>query len=755
MKKKLMFKILSTLSIIFVISFSVKSQTINVSTEEQLLDAIDNPSIHTINITANINLSNSPESGLQITRNLTINGASPTNKATINAGGNRRIFNSQTANVTFTINNLILTGGNYSQEGGALYINNIKLFANNCEFLNNSATYGGGISVSLNAFFIADKCIFYNNSATYWGGAVYVNSGYFAATNSTFVGNRANSGGVFCLDHAMTCIYLYHCTMDGNTASVRGGAGFIVNIPEFFSGNLYPYNCIFTGSTPNHIVHEYKGSMFYENDNLMDAVLETNRSLVFGTNQFNSALGYIVPLPYAAKAERLTANYIKVPILTNANEILSKLNTDQAGKPRPYSTNKTVTFGTIEVYRPMCNLTVNTTTGGTTDPYGISEKDSNTTILLTATPTSCYTFKHWVDRNNVEVSTNRNLNVRIIRDTLLTAVFEQKKFRFEVHSDGNGKTNINGLSTRGCDTTVTVTATPDNSCYVFKGWANSKNVIVSANNPLNVKITNDTLLKAVFEQIKYNLTIISDNNSLGTVSPSGTNSVNCDTTITITAKPVSSANDCYVFKYWINEYSQVVSIDNPLDINIKQNTTLIAVFERKEFAVSIFATPSYMGHISGGTTGTYICEINLILEAESYDVQEYEFLNWTDDNGNIISTNPYINIVIIKDTVLIANFVPVEIDSGGFVENYDIYDISVVPNPAKNDFNIVFDNTEEQRVSISLMDLSGRNVLDIFDGIMPPDRQIYNIDANLPNGTYFIKFVINDNIVFRNVVISR
>jgi hypothetical protein len=57
-------------------------------------------------------------------------------------------------------------------------------------------------------------------------------------------------------------------------------------------------------------------------------------------------------------------------------------------------------------------------------------------------------------------------------------------------------------------------------------------------------------------------------------------------------------------------------------------------------------------------------------------------------------------------------------------------------------------------ISVELIDLSGRKILEIFEGLASSGRQIYKVDKKLSKGTYFIKFVISGKPAFRNVIVK-
>ena len=232
-------------------------------------------------------------------------------------------------NCTFNKN----TSGSSSSSGyPAVYVTG-SFTATNCTFEENisSGNYGGAVYTS--GSFAAANCIFNNNSSDI-GGAVYVASGgYFAATNCTFNKNSANrNGGAI---YATASCYLYHCTFDSNQASDVNAIG------NTTVGNLYSYNCIYTGKTPIRGLGVMMG-----NNNLIEGVNGVTRDLVFGSNQFNGR--YIVPLSYARTAPLLTASNIQVPEGITADEILAKLATDQAGNPRPISGYINAMYGAVE-----------------------------------------------------------------------------------------------------------------------------------------------------------------------------------------------------------------------------------------------------------------------------------------------------------------------------------------------------------------------------------------------------------------------
>ena len=126
--------------------------------------------------------------GVQINKVLTING----NGHTINTFNNARAFTILADGVV--INDLTFING----INCCLYLyNNLTTF-NNCNFINNSGTYGGAIVTS--GELRINNCYFYNNYAEKNGGAIYAyypfnGKNSVKITNSIFDGNWAEQYG--------------------------------------------------------------------------------------------------------------------------------------------------------------------------------------------------------------------------------------------------------------------------------------------------------------------------------------------------------------------------------------------------------------------------------------------------------------------------------------------------------------------------------------------------------------------------------
>ncbi len=184
-------------------------------------------------------------------------------------------------------------------------------------------------------------------------------------------------------------------------------------------------------------------------------------------------------------------------------------------------------------------------TGSSTISYG-------TTISVTATPASCYTFKNWTE-NGIIVSTNANYSFTIIANRNLVANFEKKRYTIAVSSNNITNSTVIGNGTYGCDTITTVTATPA-TCYNFIKWTENGST-VSTNASYSFTVTANRNLLAIFEPKRYNISLAANPTNGGTVSGAG--NFACDSSLTVKAKIKTG----YQFTNW-TEGSTIVSTDS-------------------------------------------------------------------------------------------------------------------------------------------------------------------------------------------------
>ncbi|MGB5353751.1 MAG: choice-of-anchor Q domain-containing protein, partial [Woeseia sp.] len=143
----------------------------------------------------------------------------------IDGGGIDRIFQTRTATVTFTINDVTLRNGDaQGSQGGAVYIQNGAGILNDVTLTGNTASDGGAIRVDAGAASLTAQRITISGNTANRAAAVGGDGGSVRVyiTNSTISGNiAATEGGAFRIDH----LELLNSTVVGNSAPAGKGGG--------------------------------------------------------------------------------------------------------------------------------------------------------------------------------------------------------------------------------------------------------------------------------------------------------------------------------------------------------------------------------------------------------------------------------------------------------------------------------------------------------------------------------------------------
>ena len=259
------------------------------------------------------------------------------------------------------------------------------------------------------------------------------------------------------------------------------------------------------------------------------------------------------------------------------------------------------------------NVTLGTATGGGSYNY-LSQ------VALTAVPAPHYHFTMWND--SIE---DNPRTITVTRDTTLTAHFAIDRHTIAVASADTARGTATGSNTVDYNTAVWITATP-NYGYHFTQWNDG-----NSSNPRRVVVSHDTAFSASFAPNQYALTCSANNNSRGTVSPTG-GSYAYLTSLTLTATPAAN----YHFLRWSNG-----STANPYTFTLTRDTALTALF----VGLSTTVNNSTMG------TATHTKTANLVEVVTATANYGYHFVQWQDGN----SDNPR-TVTLSGDTLLTAYF---------------------------------------------------------------------------------------------------
>ncbi|MDR2410172.1 MAG: hypothetical protein LBE13_18970, partial [Bacteroidales bacterium] len=234
------------------------------------------------------------------------------------------------------------------------------------------------------------------------------------------------------------------------------------------------------------------------------------------------------------------------------------------------------------------------------------------------------------------------------------------------------------------NTTVIIEAMP-NMNYRFVQWHDGDTA-----NPRTITVTQDTIFTAVFEIIKYELSLNMNDTSRGTVSGGGIYVVNTITTIS------ASPHAGYRFVSWSDGNK-----DSIRTITVIQDTAFVAIFG-KENMYYVYAIPNNptMGNVIGSDDYQKSNEprspifkreyaAKSLASIEAIPNPNHRFAHWNDS----ITDNPR-EFTVVSDTIFMAIFEEITIG----ITDLETSTISVYPNPANDYVRIVLPDNVDRAV---------------------------------------------------------
>ena len=314
----------------------------------------------------------------------------------------------------------------------------------------------------------------------------------------------------------------------------------------------------------------------------------------------------------------------------------------------------------------VANFAINTYTLNVTALNGTVVKNpsqttynSGTTVVLTATPISGYTFTSW---SGDATGTTSPLTVTMNASKNITANFTQNTYTLNVTAINGTVVKNPSQTTYNSGTTVELTATP-NAGYTFTSWSGDATGTTS---PLTVTMNASKNITANFTQNVYTLNVNAIN---GTVvkNPSQT-TYNSGTTVVLTATPISG----YTFTSWSGDATGTTS---PLTVTMNASKNITANFTQNAYTLNVTAingtvlkNPSQTTYNSGTT-----------VELTATPNAGYTFTSWSGDATG--TTSPLI-VTMNASKNITANFT-----QNAYALNVTALNGTVVKNPSQTTYN--------------------------------------------------------------------
>src|SRR5579871_5823725 len=283
------------------------------------------------------------------------------------------------------------------------------------------------------------------------------------------------------------------------------------------------------------------------------------------------------------------------------------------------------------------------TNGGFTAGSGMIPQGSNVTVCATASP--CFGFVDWLDQNSNVLSTSACYSFTVTTNANLTASFVPLGFMIATSSSPAGGGTTSGGGVVPCGSNVTVCAT-NNGCYNFVNWTDQNSNVLTTAACYSFTATSNANLTANFSPINFNVTTSSSPAAGGSTSGGGT--VVCGSNVTVCA----TNNSCYSFVNWTDQNSNVVSTTPCYSFMATTNSSLTATFALINYNITTSSSPAAGGSTSGG--GVVACGSNVTVCATTNGC--YSFVNWTDQNSNVVSTTACYSFTASTNRNLTAHF---------------------------------------------------------------------------------------------------
>jgi len=210
---------------------------------------------------------------------------------------------------------------------------------------------------------------------------------------------------------------------------------------------------------------------------------------------------------------------------------------------------------------------------------------------------------------------------------------------------GGGTTS--GGSTVGCGSNVTACATA-NACYRFVNWTINGNAVSASACSTFAVTSNETLVANFAPIVSTNINTSSSPSAGGSTTGGGTVACGSDVTVCATAGP------CYSFVNWTDQNSNVVSTLSCYSFTVTNTESLVANFAPilSYYTITTTGSPPGGGYAEGG--GTVVCGSDVTLCPVASPC--YSFVNWTDQNSNVVSTLSCYSFTVTNTESLVANF---------------------------------------------------------------------------------------------------
>lgn len=303
-------------------------------------------------------------------------------------------------------------------------------------------------------------------------------------------------------------------------------------------------------------------------------------------------------------------------------------------------------------------------------------------VTLTANENTGYNFSKWVDAegNDIDfsaeyedtlshvlypiyIANGNSIDVLASEDRTVKAVYDYEYYTVSVatNNDEWGNVTINGEGVASKELAYSQTVTLEaiaKEHYHFVMWNDE-----TTDNPRSFILTEENagLYTATFAIDTHTVTLRYDTLQVAAISVvpadpaievSATNTYDYNTALVATITPAYGYN----FKGWSVNGTDVVEPLDTYNFVLTQDTTLIPLFEPIPYTVNVVSNDDAKGtatvNDAASATADYLTTVTLKATAN----YGYDFVNWTNSQNEVVSTEAEATFTVEGDTTLTANF---------------------------------------------------------------------------------------------------
>ncbi len=333
----------------------------------------------------------------------------------------------------------------------------------------------------------------------------------------------------------------------------------------------------------------------------------------------------------------------------------SKSNSSKSNSSSPSGASSGNTIGgdtsSGSVERYYLTTTSNLESAGSISEYYYSLKTVGSSITLTATANTGYTFVGWYD-GDTKLSSNATYTFTMpAKNITYTAKFQQNSYtlstRTNLSAAGTYTQHFNSIKTAGTSITLTATA---NTGYTFVGWYDGDTKLSSNATYTFTMPAKNITYTAKFQQNSYTLSTRTNLSAAGTYTQHFNSIKTAGTSVTLTA----TANTGYTFVGWYDGDTKLSSNATYTFTMPAKNITYTVRFQQNSYTLSTTSNLSnagtYTQHSNSGKT--FGSTITLTATANS----GYTFVGWYDGDTKLSSNASYTFTMPAKDVEYEARY---------------------------------------------------------------------------------------------------